>query len=80
MTAKEYCITHRVIAYASQNGGVEIHGIEYGIDDYIYAVSGAWAGTKNQSFHRAKIQTTANGKEFFRVFNSRVYLTDCIRL
>ena len=34
MTAKEYCMNHPVIAYASRNAGLEIHGIEYGINDY----------------------------------------------
>lgn len=80
MTAKEYCENHPTIAYASQNGGVEIHGIEFGITDYVYAVSGAWAGRKNRSFHHAKIQYTERGIPYFRVFNSRVYLDNCINL
>lgn len=42
--AKDYCRTNPAIAYASRNSGLEIHGIEYGVTDYVYAVSGAWAG------------------------------------
>lgn len=34
MTAKEYCTSHDAIAYYSGLSGLEIHGIEYGVDDY----------------------------------------------
>ena len=80
MTAKEYCMNHPVIAYASRNAGLEIHGIEYGINDYVYAVSGAWAGTAAHSFHRARIDYTASGRAYFRIWGSRVYLDECIRM
>lgn len=63
MTAKEYCMNHPAIAYASRNAGLEIHGIEYGINDYVYTVSGAWAGTAAHSFHRARIDYTASGQD-----------------
>lgn len=33
MTAKEYCTSHDAIAYYSGLSGLEIHGIEYGVDD-----------------------------------------------
>jgi hypothetical protein len=40
--AKEYCMNHPAIAYASRNSGLEIHGIvECGVNEYVYAVSGA---------------------------------------
>lgn len=42
MKKKEYCMKNPAIAYYSGLNGLEIHGIEYGIDDYIYCVSGAW--------------------------------------
>lgn len=44
MTAKEYCTSHDAIAYYSGLSGLEIHGIEYGVDDYVYCASGAWVG------------------------------------
>lgn len=49
MTAREYCNNNPAIAYASRNAGLEIHGIEYGVNDYVYAVSGAWIGEKGKS-------------------------------
>ena len=53
MTKREYCMKNPAIAYYSGLNGLEIHGIEYGIEDYIYCVSGAWGGGK--AFHRFKI-------------------------
>ena len=44
MAKREYCMKHPAIAYYSGLNGLEIHGIEYDIDDYIYCVSGAWGG------------------------------------
>ena len=36
MSKKAYCNNNPAIAYYSGFSGLEIHGIEYGIDDYIY--------------------------------------------
>lgn len=80
MTAREYCNSNPAIAYASRNAGLEIHGIEYGVNDYVYAVSGAWIGEKGKSYHRARVDYTAAGRAFFRIFGSRVYLDECIRI
>lgn len=41
MNKREYCESRESIAYYSGLGGLEIKGIEYGIDAYIYCVSGA---------------------------------------
>ena len=78
MNKREYCIKNPAIAYYSGLNGLEIHGIEYGIEDYIYCVSGAWGGGK--AFQRFKIQYTRNGAAFFRVHGYRVPLDDCIRM
>ena len=78
MTKKEYCMAHESVAYYSGLNGLEIKGIDYGIDDYIYCVSGAWVGGK--AFHRCKIQYTRNGAAFFRVQGYRVPLDECIRM
>lgn len=78
--AKEYCMNHPAIAYASRNSGLEIHGIEYGVTDYVYAVSGAWAGTAAYRFHRVCIDYTARGRAYFRIRGSRVYLDECISM
>lgn len=79
MTAKDYCRTNPAIAYASRNSGLEIHGIvKCGVNEYVYAVSGAWAGTAAHRFHRARIDYTASGRAYFRIRGSRVYLDECI--
>lgn len=65
MNKRQYCESRESIAYYSGLNGLEIKGIEYGIDDYIYCVSGAWGGGK--AFHRCKIQYTRKGAAFFRV-------------
>lgn len=44
MNKREYCESRESIAYYSGLNGLEIKGIEYGIDDYVYCVSGAWGG------------------------------------
>ena len=56
MNKRQYCESRESIAYYSGLNGLEIKGIEYGIDDYIYCVSGVWSGGK--AFHRCKIQYT----------------------
>ena len=78
MTKKEYCMKNPAIAYYSGLIGLEIHGIEYDIDDYIYFVSGVWGGGK--AYHRRKIQYTRSGAAFFRVYGYRVPLDECIRM
>lgn len=55
MTAKEYCTSHDAIAYYSGLSGLEIHGIEYGVDDYVYCASGAWVSL--QGMHRSAMSS-----------------------
>lgn len=78
MTAKQYCKNNQAIGYASCLGGVEVHGIEYGIDDYVYAVSGAWCNKK--SYHRVKIYYGNNDRSYFRVNGIRVYFDEIIKI
>lgn len=78
MTAKDYCKANPAVAYVSRNAGLEIHGVEYGATAYVYAVSGAWAGTAAHRFHRVRIDYTARGRAYFRIRGSRVYLDECI--
>ena len=40
MNKREYCESRESIAYYSGLNGLEIKGIEYGINDYVYCVSG----------------------------------------
>ena len=46
MKKREYCESHESIAYYSGFNGLEIKGIEHGIEDYVYCVSGAWVAEK----------------------------------
>ncbi len=80
MTKKEYCQKNPAIAYYSGFNGFEIHGFEYGINDYIYGVSGAWGAASKRKYHRLKIQYNHRGEPFFVLHGYRCRLDDCIRM
>lgn len=46
MNKRQYCESRESIAYYSGLNGLEIKGIEYGINDFVYCVSGCWYGGK----------------------------------
>lgn len=77
MTKKEYCLKNSAIAYYSGLNGLEIHGIEYDIEDYLYCVSGAWGGGK--AYHKLKIYYNDNGG-FVRLHGYKIPLNECIRM
>lgn len=77
MTKKEYCLTNPAIAYYSGLNGLEIHGIEYGIEDYLYCVSGAWGGGK--AYHKLKIHCN-NNDSFVRLHGYKIPLNECIKM
>lgn len=76
--AKSYCLSHEPIAYWSGLGGFEVHGIEHEIDDYVYAVSGAWA--MNKDYHRLKVNYNRSGEAYVTCSGVRVPLGECIRM
>lgn len=78
MTKKEYCMTNPPIAYYSGLSGLEIHGIEYSIEDYLYCVSGTWGSDK--SYHKLKIHVDNNGSFFVRLHGRKVPMDECIRV
>lgn len=80
MTKKEYCLNHPAVAYYSGFNGLEIHGIEYGIDDYIYCVSGAWGAASKRKFHHLKIQYDGRGNAYFKLHGYKCRLDECIRM
>lgn len=80
MNKRDYCQTHPAIAYYSGFSGLEIHGIEYDINDYIYCTSGAWASRSKRKHHRLKIQTDVHGQPFFRLHGYKCLLDDCIKM
>lgn len=83
MNKREYCESRESVAYYSGLNGLEIKGIEYGINDFVYCVSGCWYGGKAaRRFHRCKIYYPANGKDsaFFMVHGYKIPLDECIRM
>lgn len=76
MTKKEYCAGRPTVAYYSGFGGLEIKHIEYGIDDHVYLVAGAWNGKK--SYHRLKICYGAKSV-YIRLYGHRCLLSEFIR-
>lgn len=79
MTKKEICLNHKPFAYFSGLAGVELHHIEYGIDDYIYCTSGAWSGKK--SYHKLKIYyDNVNDCDYIKIHGYKIPLNECIRM
>jgi hypothetical protein len=77
MTKKQICTENPVFAYYSGFTGLEFHKIEYGIEDFIYCVSGAWGGKK--SYHRLKIHYDDKG-DYIRLNGYKIPLNECIRM
>lgn len=76
MTKKEHCENRSTVAYYSGFGGLEVKHIEYGIDDHVYVVAGAWNGKK--SYHRLKIHYGAKSV-YICLFGRHCPLSDFIR-
>ena len=74
MTKREICTTNKSLAYYSGFGGFEIKKVEYGVNDYIYAVSGAWCNKK--SYHKLKIY---NGN-YIKLHGYKIPLDECMRI
>ena len=57
---------------------LEFKYIEYGIEDYIYCISGAWTG--KPSYHKLKIQYGNDGCSYVKLHGYKVSFDDCIRM
>ncbi len=80
MTKREYC-QRESVAYYSGFDGLEIKGIEYGINDYIYCVSGAWyGGETNRKCHKLKINYDRSGNAFIKLHGYKISLNECLRM
>lgn len=77
-TKKQVCMENESFAYYSGLNGLEFKHIEYGIDDYIYCVSGAWCSDK--SYHKLKIHTDSNGESYIKLHGSKIPMNECIRM
>ena len=78
MSKKEICLNNESFAYYSGFGGLEFKKIEYGINDFIYCVSGAWGGKK--SYHKLKINHTITGNAFVTLHGYRIPLNECLKM
>lgn len=77
-TKKEICMQNKSFAYYSGFGGLEMKHIEYGIDDYVFCVSGAW--TSKKSYHKLKLYSDNNGESYMKLHGYKIPLSDCIRM
>ena len=75
-TKKQICESKATFAYYSGLGGLEAKHIQYGIDDYMYLVSGAWHGKR--AHHRLKIHYGAKSC-YVRLYGQRCPLSEFIR-
>lgn len=72
---KAVVIAARCTAYFSGFGGLEIKSIEYGIEDYVLYVTGAWNGQGKA--HKSKIYYEE--RPYFKYKGVRIHLDECIR-
>lgn len=77
-TKKEICENNKSFAYYSGFSGLELKHIEYGINDYIYCVSGAWCNEK--SYHKLKVYSDKNGSSYMKLHGYKIPLNECIRM
>lgn len=96
MTKREYCETHPTVAvYSMGLQALSIHGIEYGIEDFIF-----WSYTKElvewvkdtntgmtgpifktvTTYHKSIIKTNDRGPYFMAWGTQKVYLDECLKV
>lgn len=78
MTKKEVCLQHDSFAYYSGFGGVEFKHIEYGVNDYVYLISGAW--TTNKSYHKLKVYYDDDDGDYIKLNGCKIPFNECIRM
>ena len=96
MTKREYCETHSTVAvYSMGLQALSIHGIEYGIEDFVF-----WSYTKEfvewaknantglmmpvfktaTSYHKSTIKINDRGPYFVAWGTQKVYLDECLKV
>ena len=78
MSKKQMCLNNKSFGYYSGLGGLELKHIEYGINDYVYCVSGAWCN--NKSYHKVKINYDSKGNPYIMVHGYKVPFEEIIRM
>lgn len=78
--AHKYCISHPPVAYyaACPFVGIYVHGIEYGIEDYVYA-SSEYADEKT-FYHKVKLKQDVKGQTYFNIMGLRVNTDECLKI
>ena len=74
MTKREYCLNHEPVA-CHDYYRMQIHGIEYGIEDYVYIsrlYQKTCCGATNVMFHKVKINYDADGNAYI-IVNERKF-------
>lgn len=69
MTRKEYCLNNEAIACHNYYR-MQIHGIEHGIDDYVYLsrlYQKTLCGATTVMFHKVKVRYDADGNAYINV-------------
>ena len=79
MSKREKCLNNKTIACYYGLGGLEIKHIEYGIEDYVYCVSGVFGSTKIHRYHKLKVYYTEKGS-YIRLYGYKIPLDECIRV
>ena len=78
MKKRAYCESHESIAYYSGLNGLEIKGFEYGIEDYVYCVSGAWVAAKVFTVVNFTIPQTKEKAHSLRYTATEYHLTSAL--
>ena len=78
MTKKQVCLNNETFAYYSGFNGLELKYVEYGIDDYLYCVSGSWNG--KPKYHKLKIHYGENFGDYVILHGYKIPLNECIRM
>ena len=73
---KKDILEMETIAYYSGFNGLEIKGIEYGIDDHVLCVSGAWNGKPKPNRLRVYY---AGDSAYIVLHGYKIPLDECIR-
>ena len=80
MTKKEICENNFPIAtYSNGLWGIYIHSIKVDYDtdnSYVYCSEPG----ENPHYHRCKLKFTSDGRDYFTLFKSKIFLDECLRI
>ena len=74
---KLFYLDQKTVAYYSGWNGIEIKGIEYGINDYIIYITNAF--TSNKKVHKTRVYYSSGENDYFIADGKRIKLNECLR-